>query len=135
MTTPPPPAHPDESDTQSLLKRTATFKAPGHSFQTDNGSVLTKLIGTKAAPSNRVSESLDYEPIQNRVYQDRLRTKKDGKKKLYGCVGLWACTAFKCHGMRRSDGPTLPVYAGTLAIRLPSSSSRWPLALRLAYLP
>lgn len=44
-----------------------------------------------ACPEHRVSESLDYEPIQNRVYQDRQRMKKEGKKKLYGWV--WTVSA------------------------------------------
>lgn len=52
-----------------------------------SASLLTKVLGSKAAPVNRVSESLDYEPIQNKVFYDKLRVKKDGKKKLYGYTG------------------------------------------------
>ncbi len=34
-----------------------------------------------------MSESLDYEPIQNKLFYDRMKSRKEGKKKLYGCVG------------------------------------------------
>lgn len=72
------------SENRSLL-RNATFKAPAQGVLTQPGaSVLHKLIGTKTAATNRVSESLDYEPVQNRVFSDRQNDKKEGKKKLYG---------------------------------------------------
>lgn len=73
------------TDRESLLKRTVTFKAPQRTYNADT-SFLTKVLGTKvAAPNaNRVSESLDYEPIQNKIFYDRMRAKKEGKKKLYG---------------------------------------------------
>jgi hypothetical protein len=73
-----------DQESQTLLGRTTTFKAPAQSLQLDRGSLVSKLIGTKNQATNRVSESLDYEPTQNRVFQDRMRAKKEGKKKLYG---------------------------------------------------
>lgn len=68
----------------SLLKRTVTFKAPRPTSYAPDAPLLRKIIGTKQAPTNRVSESLDYEPIQNKLYYERLKAKKEGKKKLYG---------------------------------------------------
>lgn len=34
------------------------------------------------------SESLDYEPIQNKLFYDRMKSRKEGKKKLYGSVPI-----------------------------------------------
>lgn len=47
-------------------------------------SFLSKVLGTKVAATGRVSESLDYEPIQNKLFYDRMKSRKEGKKKLYG---------------------------------------------------
>lgn len=75
----------DHDDTRSLLNRTVTFKAPTRAAAApESTNLLTKIVGSKTAPNNRVSESLDYEPIQNQVYFERLKIKKEGKKKLYG---------------------------------------------------
>lgn len=84
-----------ESDTTPMLGRNITFQRntasvpryePGTSF-------ISKIVGSKAAPVNRVSESLDYEPIQNKLFYDRMKSRKEGKKKLYGWVAhhqrLW----------------------------------------------
>jgi chloride channel 7 len=68
----------------SLLKRTATFKAPPQRTYDPSASLLSKVLGTKNAANNRVSESLDYEPIQNKIYYERLKAKKEGKKKIWG---------------------------------------------------
>lgn len=76
-------AAPGDGDQELLLKRAVTFKAPKRTYNADS-SLLTKVLGTKNAANNRVSESLDYEPIQNKILYDRMRAKKDGKKKLYG---------------------------------------------------
>ncbi|GFH09782.1 uncharacterized protein HaLaN_04991 [Haematococcus lacustris] len=76
-----------ESDQESLLKQANTLKPPPMRAYNASASLLTKVLGSKAAPVNRVSESLDYEPIQNKVFYDKLRVKKDGKKKLYGYTG------------------------------------------------
>lgn len=78
-----------ESDTTPMLGRNITFQRntasvpryePGTSF-------ISKIVGSKAAPVNRVSESLDYEPIQNKLFYDRMKSRKEGKKKLYGYTG------------------------------------------------
>eukprot|EP00197_Chlamydomonas_leiostraca_P009699 CAMPEP_0202866324 /NCGR_PEP_ID=MMETSP1391-20130828/7318_1 /ASSEMBLY_ACC=CAM_ASM_000867 /TAXON_ID=1034604 /ORGANISM="Chlamydomonas leiostraca, Strain SAG 11-49" /LENGTH=886 /DNA_ID=CAMNT_0049546257 /DNA_START=42 /DNA_END=2702 /DNA_ORIENTATION=+ len=79
-------AAPGDGDQELLLKRAVTFKAPKRTYNADS-SLLTKVLGTKNAANNRVSESLDYEPIQNKILYDRMRAKKDGKKKLYGYTG------------------------------------------------
>jgi hypothetical protein len=71
-------------ETASLLKRTATFKAPPQRAYDPSASLLSKVLGTKNAANNRVSESLDYEPIQNKIYYERLKAKKEGKKKIWG---------------------------------------------------
>lgn len=75
-------AAPVDGDQELLLKRPITFSGPKRTYNADS-SLLTKVLGTKAA-NNRVSESLDYEPIQNKISFDRMRVRKDGKKKLYG---------------------------------------------------
>ncbi|MEW5297643.1 MAG: hypothetical protein WDW36_000839 [Sanguina aurantia] len=53
----------------------------------DGETFLAKLMGSRNVPSNRVSESLDYEPMQNKVFYDRLLAKKDGKKSVIGYTG------------------------------------------------
>ena len=73
----------NENEEQSLLTRTVTFRQAPKVYNADT-PLLRKVLGTKTAPTNRVSESLDYEAIQNRVYYDRIKRGKEGKKKLYG---------------------------------------------------
>ena len=86
---------PTASDLASLLQRSVTFKPnalplrpPAGSTPPSTGTTLqnltNRILGSKVAPSNRVSESLDYEPCQNKVFYDRMNIKKDGKKKLWG---------------------------------------------------
>lgn len=47
---------------------------------------MRRVWGTKKAPTTKVSESLDYESIQNKMFYERLNQKTKGKKKLYGCA-------------------------------------------------
>lgn len=91
-----------DSDQVPMLGRSVTFaravKTPA-AYEATASSFLTKLVGSKAGPVSRVSESLDYEPIQNKLFYDRMKTRKEGKKKLYGWVGLsWRRGACVCVG-------------------------------------
>ncbi len=74
-------------DETPMLGRSVTFqrnppKAP--TYASDQPSFLSKVLGNKDAATGRVSESLDYEPIQNKLFYDRMKSRKEGKKKLYG---------------------------------------------------
>lgn len=40
-------------------------------------TLITRVFGSKNAPNQRVSESLDYEPVQNKIFYERMR---QGKK-------------------------------------------------------
>ena len=78
-------------EASTLLKKSATFSAsarvaPVQTPQTPITfeSLLAKVVGPAAPSTNRVSESLDYEPVQNRVFYHRLKMKKDGKKNIWG---------------------------------------------------
>ena len=44
---------------------------------------FTKVFGTKNAPTQRVSESLDYEPVQNAIFYKRMKAAKEHKN-LFG---------------------------------------------------
>ena len=44
---------------------------------------IFRVWGSKTAPTTKVSESLDYEGPQNRLFYERMNA-KGGKKKLYG---------------------------------------------------
>ena len=77
-----------EAETASMLGRSVTFKRnpiPAK-YEATAATFLARIVGEKTAPVNRVSESLDYEPIQNKLFYDRMKSRKEGKKKLYGCV-------------------------------------------------
>ncbi|KAG2454447.1 hypothetical protein HYH02_001466 [Chlamydomonas schloesseri] len=86
------PAH--ESDETPMLGRSVTFtrshaanpRPPAGTYAPAT-SFLSKVLGTKVAATGRVSESLDYEPIQNKLFYDRMKSRKEGKKKLYGYTG------------------------------------------------
>jgi chloride channel 7 len=69
------------------LLRTVTFNKapPAAKPYTPGESFLSRLLGPKNPPTQRVSESLDYEPIQNKIFYDRIKESKK-KKKLYGCA-------------------------------------------------
>ncbi|PNH06168.1 Chloride channel protein CLC-a [Tetrabaena socialis] len=80
-----------QEDETPMLGRAVTFtrnpavvKPPVYESAS---SFLSKVLGTKIAATGRVSESLDYEPIQNKLFYDRMKTRKEGKKKLYGYTG------------------------------------------------
>jgi hypothetical protein len=62
--------------------RTVTFKAPPRAYVSTE-SFLNKVFGSKNPPNQRVSESLDYEPIQNKIFYDRIKSTKE-KRKFYG---------------------------------------------------
>ena len=49
----------------------------------DPNPAACRLWGTKKAPTTKVSESLDYETPQNRLYYERLDQRK-GKKGVFG---------------------------------------------------
>ena len=57
--------------------------APASATECDGASC--RVWGSKSAPTTKVSESLDYESPQNRLFYERMNA-KGGKKKLYGYV-------------------------------------------------
>ncbi len=68
-----------ERETAGLL-RTVTFKEPSATLQfsvPSSDNLITKVFGTKNAPSQRVSESLDYEPVQNKIFYERMKAAKE----------------------------------------------------------
>ncbi|GBF97646.1 H(+) Cl(-) exchange transporter [Raphidocelis subcapitata] len=70
------------------LLAAATFREqPRHRGPTPSAQeLLTRVWGTKNAPTQRVSESLDYEPVQNAIFYKRMRAAKE-KKHLFGYTG------------------------------------------------
>lgn len=61
------------------LLRSITFNARAVQPTNENASetLVTKVFGTKNAPSQRVSESLDYEPVQNKIFYERMKAAKE----------------------------------------------------------
>lgn len=49
--------------------------------------IVERVFGTAAAPAQRVSESLDYEPVQNAVFYKRMKAAKE-QKHLFGWAGV-----------------------------------------------
>lgn len=82
---PPRPNNEAEGENALLLTRAVTFRAPVK-YSPDTG-FITHVWGTKKAPTTKVSESLDYDPPQNKIFYERLEQKSKGKKKLYGYTG------------------------------------------------
>ncbi|KIZ04574.1 Chloride channel protein CLC-a [Monoraphidium neglectum] len=77
-----------EHEQHGLLK-SATFRqvTQRHTPQLPSTEdILTKVFGTKNAPTQRVSESLDYEPVQNKIFYKRMKAAKE-KKHLFGYTG------------------------------------------------
>lgn len=83
----PPAASGAEHESHPMLSKSVTFRsvpaAAAHGPPTVQGFV-DKVWGRAAPANNRVSESLDYEPTQNRLFYERMKARKEGKKKLYG---------------------------------------------------
>eukprot|EP00798_Chlamydomonas_sp_ICE-L_P001152 gene1152-3717_t len=75
-----------------LLKRAITFQSDSIPYAHPvppplKNNTIVKMWGDKpGGPSHKISESLDYEPVQNNVFQDRIHA-GDGKKKIYGYTG------------------------------------------------
>jgi len=76
-----------EGEQRSLLKDTTFTEIGGVLRQrlppTSTEEIMTKVFGTKNAPTQRVSESLDYEPVQNTIFYKRMKAAKE-KKHLFG---------------------------------------------------
>jgi hypothetical protein len=71
---------------RGLLKE-ATFREVRHRGAAPTPQeLLTRVWGTKNAPAQRVSESLDYEPVQNTIFYKRMKAAKE-KKHLFGWGG------------------------------------------------
>jgi hypothetical protein len=73
---------------------------------------ISRVVGTKNGGNVRNSESLDYEPMQNKIFYDRIKHAKDGKKKLYGCAAPRGpslqrplCSAQRCADGSMGDWP------------------------------
>lgn len=47
---------------------------------------MTRVFGSKNAPNQRVSESLDYEPVQNKIFYERMQQAKK-ERHLFGYTG------------------------------------------------
>lgn len=54
---------------------------PGGAAGTE--TLVTRVFGSKNAPNQRVSESLDYEPVQNKIFYERMRQAKK-ERHLFG---------------------------------------------------
>jgi hypothetical protein len=82
MTTP----GPNPEDDSPLMRVFNNLKAPERHLaaMVPSDAFITKVVGTKNGGNVRNSESLDYEPMQNKIFYDRLKHAKEGKKKLYG---------------------------------------------------
>mmetsp|Transcript_19521 Transcript_19521/g.42325 ORF Transcript_19521/g.42325 Transcript_19521/m.42325 type:complete len:908 (+) Transcript_19521:79-2802(+) len=78
---------PRETENELLLKRSVTFKAPAKTPAPQDANLITKVWGSSNAPATKVSESLDYETVQNKIQYERMKIKQSGKKKLYGYTG------------------------------------------------
>lgn len=57
--------------------------SPGGAAGTE--TLMTRVFGSKNAPNQRVSESLDYEPVQNKIFYERMRQAKK-ERHLFGWV-------------------------------------------------
>jgi hypothetical protein len=64
------------------LLRSVTFNGSS-SRPTTTETLVTKVFGTATAPNQRVSESLDYEPVQNKIFYERMKAGKE-KRHLFG---------------------------------------------------
>ena len=65
------------------LLRAITFNRASSRAPTATETLVAKVFGTKNAPNQRVSESLDYEPVQNKIFYERMRASKE-KRHLFG---------------------------------------------------
>ena len=75
----------DHEGESSLQRVVNNLRAPERSLAAMvNEEFITRVVGTKNGPNVRNSESLDYEPMQNKIFYDRIKHAKEGKKKLYG---------------------------------------------------
>lgn len=99
--------------------------------------IIKRVFGTPAAPPPRNTESLDYEPVQNKIFYARMKAAKD-QRNLFGCVKMgqqdtdWIPVTMHCrrnalvcldscllHARAHEVDAVLP--ADTLATRSPSS--------------
>jgi hypothetical protein len=86
-----------EHEQHGLLK-SATFRqvTQRHTPQLPSTEdILTKVFGTKNAPTQRVSESLDYEPVQNKIFYKRMKAAKE-KKHLFGYEAVHDSASRRC---------------------------------------
>lgn len=70
------------AENRSLIQRNVTFRSSMPAPSTTE-TLMTKVFGTKNAPNQRVSESLDYEPVQNKIFYERMRAAKK-ERHLFG---------------------------------------------------
>lgn len=61
-------------ETRGLLKA-VTFRSSAYAAPSAE-TLMTRVFGTKNAANQRVSESLDYEPVQNKIFYERMRQSK-----------------------------------------------------------
>jgi hypothetical protein len=102
-----PPNGAAANERSALLSRSVTFardaipspspakttpappgQAPMQQSQQHSGDAVLNLAkaawGTKQVSNNRVSESLDYEPAQNKIFCDRMKMREKKKKSIFG---------------------------------------------------
>lgn len=78
-----------EGLSSSSLARNVTFNSKGWgapaSAPAGGGAetLMARVFGSKNAPNQRVSESLDYEPVQNKIFYERMRQAKK-ERHLFG---------------------------------------------------
>lgn len=67
-----------ERETAGLL-RVSTFSrsAPVLPRPVGGQELLKKIVGTSQVSNQRVSESLDYEPVQNELFYKRMKAAKE----------------------------------------------------------
>lgn len=49
-----------------------------------------KVFGSKTAGNQKIAESLDYEPVQNKLFLEKMKEGR-GEKKIYGWVFFPCC--------------------------------------------
>jgi hypothetical protein len=82
-----PPIHEGE---RATLLRNVTFRSDAAPAVKE--TIMTKVFGTSAPGNQRVSESLDYEPVQNRIFFERMKAAKTERHLgSFGCV-FWDST-------------------------------------------
>jgi hypothetical protein len=80
--------------------------------------LLKRVFGTRYAPTQRVSESLDYEPVQNAVFYKRMKAAKE-KRHLFGYDGGGGAGGGRlyvaCEGSKSAIAASLAAHGALIA--------------------